>query len=414
MPIIEMPQPLTSLLRAIKDGFLWACIAVQQFGLGWRVPVTLLRGPDRYSGREAVLLIAGRVAWTQYFTKRFFAGEPDVVRAEMVAVWRLRATLDAFQEAADMTLVAVDRISSRLFLKSEWLRVPIWVGSSLDVPADWKTMIKSHSKIAGDMRRVRNGHFKVETSRSEEDFELFYERFYLPTVHSRHGRNAHALSRSLLRWIFRKGMIQWCIREGEKLAGDVIFFPEPAHMAVVANGVLDGRAEWRQQGLLAALYCFSVELAWQLGCTRIFMGGSRPSLHDGVFRYKNKWSDALYRHVGLVSGQYDIRFRWKQLQGPVADFLSHTSLIHHDHDGFSALWFFPRHLPLTAENLAQQCKDLTAAGLRKFRILLPGPPPPGFDCPPHLQLIPLADAARLQSHELVEREIGGVIGAEAA
>jgi hypothetical protein len=411
--ILHPPAP-SAFFCEMKDRLFRALVAASQFIKGWRVPVVLLRGPDRAAGREVTLLVAGQRHWTHYFIHRFFAHEPAVVRTRKVVVWRLRALLDAWQHEAEMTLVAIDRVSSRLFLKPAWLGIPVWVGSSMLVPADWKSLSSRESRIAGDLRRVRNTGFECEVSRSTEDFELFYEKFYLPTVRTRHGENPFVISKGVLRAVFRQGMILWCKRDGEKLAADLVLLREPGKMAVISNGIIDGNEAWLRKGVLSSLYVFSVELAWELGCTRIFMGGSRPSLHDGVFRYKKKWSDALYRHGGLVSGQYEIRLRWKHLPGPVADFLSHTSLIHHDQDGFSALWFFPRDLPLTAESLARQHKDLTAAGLRRFRILLPGPPPPGFVCPPHVQLIPLADAARLQAHELGEWEPGGVIGAEAA
>jgi hypothetical protein len=351
-----------------------------------------------------VLLVAGQPHWTQYFTRRFFAQEPTVMRTRKVVIWRLRALLDAWQHEADMTLVTIDRISSRLFLNPDWLKVPVWIGSSMKVPADWKTLSRERSRIAGDLRRVRNGGFECEVSRSPEDFELFYDRFYLPSVFARHGENPFVVSKGFLRAVFRQGIIQWCKLDGKKLAADLILLREPGKMAVVSNGVIDGKEEWLRKGMLSSLYVFSVELAWKLGCSTIFMGGSRPTLHDGVFRYKNKWADALYPHTGLISGNYDIRIRWRQLEGPVADFLSHTSLIHPEGGGFSALWAFPPDMPLTAENLRVQHKDLVAAGLHRFRILLPGPQPADYECPPGVKLIPLADAARLQARELGEWE----------
>ena len=73
----------------------------------------------------------------------------------------------------------------------------------------------------------------------------------------------------------------------------------------------------------------------------------------------------------------------------MAEFLSRTSVIHHDHAGYSALWAFPVELPLTVENLQQEYRLLKARGLHRFRILLPGGVPAGFVCPDEVCLIPM-------------------------
>jgi hypothetical protein len=191
--------------------------------------------------------------------------------------------------------------------------------------------------------------------------------------------------------VFRLGGLQWEARHGVRVAADLVVREGRDYVPVV-TGLHEGREELRRQGALVALYAHALQHARTLGCTRILLGGSKPSLHDGVLRYKSKWLDGLCRHEGHLSGNHVMLLRWNRFAGPVAEFLSHTALIHHDQDGYSALWVFPPRLPLTAETLHKELSELQVKGLRCLRIVLPGRPPSGFKAPPEVHCLELAAA----------------------
>ena len=44
-----------------------------------------------------------------------------------------------------------------------------------------------------------------------------------------------------------------------------------------------------KRGIMAALYYYSIAHAGQLSCAEVDFRGARPSLHDGLVRYKRKW-----------------------------------------------------------------------------------------------------------------------------
>ena len=356
--------------------------------LGWRVPVTLLRGPARVSGQEVVLLCAG--AKPDFILERLFAQEPVVARSKRVPVWRLQRLLDEWLAETDLVVVQIDRISARLFLHGPHIAVPLWVDSYMQVPSDWPSFIRKNKRVQADIRRVHIKNFESYFSRDEADFDFFYERFYQPYVQSRHQQKAEIVPRWRLRVLFKQGMqIHWISRGGDKLAGAIVQL-EGRRFHSLVNGLRDGRQELMKEGALSAQYVCAIMEARRLGCTEFHMGGSLPSLHDGVFRYKSKWTTSLSHHEGLVTGNLVTRLSWQHLAGPVAEFLSHTSVIHHDHAGYSALWAFPVELPLTVENLQQQYGLLKARGLHRFRILLPGGLPVGYVCPDEVCLIPMA------------------------
>lgn len=370
----------------------WLMRLVQPFH-GWRVPVALLRGPARGSGSQVTMLAAGRKRWTKFITQHFFAGEPEVVNMAWVPVWLLQKRLNQWQSSADLTCVGIDRVSSSLFLERDYLRVPNWVTSWMQVPDDLKAFGRTHGHAAADMQRVRNNDLEFSLSHANQDFDEFYDRFYVPYISHRHDAGESLAPRWMIRLVFKHGVLTWVTRDGERLAGGITM-AQGKKYSMEQIGLRDGRLDLLRQGALAAIYVHSIQHAKKTGCTQLYMGGSRPSLHDGVLRYKTKWAGGLCAHGGHLSSNFVMLLRWDRLAGPVADFLSHTSLVHHDHDGYSALWVFPEDVPVTADNLRKHHRDLKVAGLRRFRILLPGDPPPDFDCPPEVRLINMHSVAQ--------------------
>lgn len=369
--------------------------------LGWRVTVKLLRGPARGTGREVVLLSAGHVA--AFMTTRIFAQEPVVERRTRVPVWQLQRLLDEWRSAADLLAVRLDRISARRFLSPHYLAVPQWLSSWMTVPEDLQKYAREHPSTRADIHRIRARNFMSHLSREPGDLDLFYEKFYLPYTTARYGSLAQVAPRWMLRFVFSQGAILWVTRGGERLSGSLVTF-QNGRLASYVNGLKDGRMDLLKDGALSALYVHSLLEARRQGCTEFNMGGSRPSLHDGVFRYKSKWTERLCLGEAFVAANTLTLLDWNCLNGAVAEFLGQTSLIHHDGEGFSALWAFPQDQPLTAETLGRHCQQLKAPGLRRFVILLPGTTPEGFICPPGICLIEGAAAEKIRAGEITAFE----------
>ena len=376
---------------------------IMQFVLplfGWRVPVRLLRGTAPGSGRPVALLNAGGTS--DFILSHFFASPPQVVRSTRVPIWRLQRLVDAWRTEADLTLVKVDRLSARLFLDGHGIVVPEWIGSWIQLPADWREFVRTHASASTDLRRVRIKKYTREISRSVQDFDEFYHRCYRPFTLARHGAGAGITPRWRLRLLFRQGVLLWVCRNGVRVAGSLSIV-KGRRFFMLCSGLMDGRMELLKEGALSSDYVLSFQAAAELGCTEVHMGGSMPSLHDGIFRYKSKWATGLSVHDGFVSGNMVMEIGWSRLEGAVAEFLSRTSLICHDGDGFSALWAFPADQPLTAATLKEHYARLHSRSLRRFCILLPGEPPPDFACPPEVRLAPMASVAHDTPTQLLSR-----------
>ena len=358
--------------------------------LCWRVPVRLLRGVAPGTGRQVVLLSAG--SSSGFIDDRLFTAESGIkeLRSTHVPIWRLQRLLDAWAPQADLVVVEVDRLSARWFLPARYLPLPHWVNSWLKTPSDWAEFGRTHRSAQGDIRRVRIKNFECEVSHDPRgEVNEFYDRYFVPYMRTRHGQRACINARWVLRLLLRQGLLLWIRHNGVRVSGNIVK-KEGRRLILLVNGVLDGREDLMNEGALSAQYVHNLRMAEKLGCTEVYMGGSPPSLHDGLLRYKSKWAEGYCQPEGFISANMVMLLGWRRFEGAVEEFLSRTSIVFEEQGGFSALWAFPRALPLTAATLKQEHARLKARGLRRFCILLPGEAPVDFVCPPDVCLIPMS------------------------
>lgn len=303
-------------------------------GLGLRrIPVVLLRGLTHQSGKIGTLLVAGHDPWVRYLPRRFFAEEPQCEEIGNVLLWELPSYLQRLRALVDMTIVRVDRISGQKFLGKDYLAVPEWVGMRLTVPNDLDALVCSNRSIREDLRLARKHKLQSLVTEGEERFHEFYDSMYFPFSNARHGAMAFVKSRHDLRCRLRKGGILWIIHDHVPLAG--ILFERKNHtLDLQAIGMVTGDLPLKKRGIMAALYYYSIAHARQLNCAEVDFRGVRPSLHDGLFRYKRKWGNTLYDKTETY---YDLLIHWNDSRGVIKDFLSHTSLIFREEGGLSAI-----------------------------------------------------------------------------
>jgi hypothetical protein len=119
-----------------------------------------------------------------------------------------------------------------------------------------------------------------------------------------------------------------------------------------------------RDGAFAALYYFIIRLAYERGCHEVDCFTSRPSLADGVLRYKRKWGAMLsgYEHL---NGQ--IMLKPMREHPAVLAFLTHNPLITLVNGDFVAKLLFAE-----SEVSRAQVLEAVAAyhtdGLRSLRL----------------------------------------------
>lgn len=329
------------------------------------------------------MLVAGAEDWVSYLASRFFADPPQREVVGQAPVWSLARVLRRLQPFADLTLAHVDHLSAQLYFDGDHLAVPDWVGAWLTMPIDLGRLAQTGKTIASDIRNTRRRWHDAEVAHAASDFEVFYDRMYLPYIHSRHGAQAYVHSKYYLQRAFLRGGILRLRRNGRPLAAG-LFESNESTIVLVALGVFDGDVALLKEGAVAALYVHLLEYAREQGCSAVDLRGCRPSLLDGVLRYKVKWGITLYDKRDVL---HSTLVHWNRLDDVVAEFLAHTPLIYRDGDGLSAVAVAGRPTPWTTADLRQARDKLWVPGLRMLSLIANAERPVNLAIPPDTRLL---------------------------
>ena len=298
-----------------------------------KTPVVLFRGPTRGSGQSGVLLVAGHEPWVGYIPQRFFQGVPAREPVGEYPLSTLPHVLDQFQARADLVVARVDRQSAQRGFGYHYLRFPEWMGTRLSVPDDLEKLVRSGSSIKRDMTLVRRYQYQPVVTQGAQDCDRFFHSVYVPFTQNRHGNLTFLRSEQDLKRRATRGGILWVQRNGMHVAA-ILYERKNTILDLVALGTVNGNINLEREGAISALYYFILQYACQEGYTVLDFRGCRPSLCDGLLRYKRKWGVTLY---DKTDSYYDLLVRWDQKNAVVREFLSHTPLIFRDAGGFSAL-----------------------------------------------------------------------------
>ncbi|MCL5742794.1 MAG: hypothetical protein M1541_02530, partial [Acidobacteria bacterium] len=152
----------------------------------------------------------------------------------------------------------------------------------------------------------------------------------------------------------------------------------------IENGVLNGETSLVKSGVISSIYFHIFDHACRQGCTALDKGGCRPSLHDGVLRFKRKWGVTLTekhrRHP-------DFLVRWNRWTPAVADFLAGTSLIYRRDDELSAVAALLSGGPGTQTGADRLHHLLWTDGLQRLMLVSPSGWQPDITPPPKTSLI---------------------------
>lgn len=347
-----------------------------------RIPVTLLHGTTR-SGAQGSMLLADADRQANYFARRFFRETP---RREILAettVWKLEAEMAKWREHSDVTIAVVDRLSAGLFFRDQYLTLPLWVRARMTIPAENPGAVKLSASLASDLRRLRRETYESKVSTKNSDFDLFYSQFYTPYVSSRHADAAIVQSPDLLYSYFREGAILWLLRKGERVAA-CLFAIYDRVLFALEEGVLNGEMSLAKAGVISSLELHVFDYACRQNCAALDKGGCRPSLQDGVLRFKRKWGITLSEKHRR---RPDFLVRWDRWTPAVAGFLAGTSLIFRRDDQLSAVAALPSGDPGTQTAADRLHHLLWTDGLQRLMLVNASGWQPDIAPPPKTALI---------------------------
>ena len=286
------------------------------FQLGRRYATPLLRhrlelrrltGAASFSGRQLTVITAGAAMTLDFLVKRVFAEPPAVERLASVSLARLPGMLEGSDPSADLTLACVPRVLAGWF-GERYLRVPALVsfrqpvGSTLEA-----TLAPATYNVRRDARRVVESGYDWSFTRELGDFERFYRELYGPFIRERFGPLAVLRGSAELRRHFRhRGGVIWVRQAGRAVAGGLV----REHGRELRALVEAVHPDWRHEVKPSPQFAVNIatfDVASRLGVASVDLGGTAPSLRDGVFRAKRAWGAAV-----RISGEShrDLLVRW--------------------------------------------------------------------------------------------------------
>jgi hypothetical protein len=249
------------------------------------LPVHRLVGRLPGSADPVTMICAGAPA-----TANFVAGALLEVD-EQTIVGRLGSPLElrgaAFRRTcsgADLVAVDVPRAWQACLAAGAQLRMPAWVsqellaagGSPVTLPAPIRKEVR---------RQTRRNGYELRFSTDLGDVRRFYTDMYRPYVTARFGSGAVLVDETQFLAVSRGMTLAVLTAAGDRVAGMLLQLRGGTlHLGWFGSATVPPRA-----GASEVLDAGSIAWGAAQGASRVVMGHSRPSLADGVVRYKSRF-----------------------------------------------------------------------------------------------------------------------------
>lgn len=249
------------------------------------LPVERLEGFLHRSNEPVAMVFAGAAPTADFVASSLFAIERRTAIGRLSTPLELRGTAFGSQCANAQLLAAEVPPLWRFSLPANMqLRMPAWVsqqiggdeGFPIELPAELLKEVMRHSRREG---------YEVELSTEAADIGRFYADLYRPYVKARFGDGAVLVDQDRFLDVSR-GMTLAMLRANREWVAGMLFRQrgKALHLGWFGSPTVPPRA-----GASEVLDVRVIERAAALGVQRVVMGHSRPSLADGVLRYKSRF-----------------------------------------------------------------------------------------------------------------------------
>jgi len=256
-----------------------------------------------------------------FFKRLLFVEEPVEREIDRIPTWRLGKLAGL---PGDLVIIEADKCLVRQLPRQRALVMPPRVQFMLDVRGDWQEVkLRIYRSVRRhEFRLIRKYGYEYETSRSEQDFEMFYSEMYLPTMTEKHKESVSLVPMKEAYLYFRHGLLFLVKRDGVWVAGGVCQ-PQQGIVNFKLLGVKSAAKQLIHQGAQAAVYYAVVHWANQEGFEAVNFEGCRSYL-TGLFEYKRKWGTS----ISIPAHQYEqIWIKIRRLTPAVRQFLTDNPCI---------------------------------------------------------------------------------------
>jgi hypothetical protein len=249
------------------------------------LPLQRLVGRLPGSANPVVMLCAGAPSTADFVAGALLEVEERTVVGRLGSPLELRSA--AFRRlcaGADLVAMEVPRAWQACLPAGTQLRMPAWV--SQELLAYGKPPVTLPAPIRKEVRRhSRRNAYEVHFSTDPSDIRRFYANLYRPYVTARFGAGAVVVDEEQFLAVSR-GMTLAMLTAAEDWVAGMLLQQrgETLHLGWFGSASVPPRA-----GASEVLDAHSIQWGAAKGVGRVIMGHSRPSLADGVVRYKSRF-----------------------------------------------------------------------------------------------------------------------------
>jgi hypothetical protein len=356
---IEWMQKIYSMiplrLRWIINPFAF----VIAYPLRFRLELWIARGTMQNSEMPLSILCAAQSKQNKFianFLELIFGESFEEIYHEHTWLWNISDILQKKGPECSMMFMNVSKFHRNWLSIRNCFNVG-WVIGEISIPID-KTVMEKRS-IKSDLSKIKKYSLDFEVTRDPQCFFDFYLKMYVPHIFKVFGKTAVIVPYSPT---FHENRDLLLIKKEEKGIAGVTICYDKNGPRLEKNGILDGNTKYLREGALSASYFFAFHYLEQKGFRKVGLGRSSPFFHDGVLKYKAKWSQEII--------QSDADFVLKILSNTVATrtFLRNNPFIFKKEGKLYGALFKDNEKPFSLEELKQIDKDYFLPGLSKLFI----------------------------------------------
>lgn len=268
------------------------------------LPVERLEGRLHESNMPIALTFAGAAATADFIAAALMTVERRIAAGRLSTPLALRS--GAFDRlCADSDLVGLEVPPCwRPFLPADTqLQMPSWVSQEI-LAGDDSLLVVPTAVRKEAMRHCRRDGYEVDFSTDIDDFRRFYAELYRPYVTARFRVGAVLVDERRFLAVSR-GMTLAILRVGHEWIAGMLFRRLDTRLDL---GWFGSSSTPLRAGASEVLDTRVIEHAAAQGVRRVVMGHSRPSLADGVVRYKSRFG-AIVRPTRLPQRTIGLRMQ---------------------------------------------------------------------------------------------------------
>jgi len=247
--------------------------------------VDLLQGRLCTDGTGVSAIYAGNGSNAEYLIGTLFDGSPSRLRLATCAPLALPSTLARFGPQAEIVMSERAPLWSALGPRLGEIRMPAWIRQELHLKQSGEPRLLGRHLEREVERQIRRHGYRLAVSTAEADKQVFFEEFYVPYLRSRHGAGAITATREKFLQVASGSTLAQLFSGDSWTAGMLLH----RRAQGLKFGWFGSRQNPPSPGASEVLDVLTIKDAASRGIRHIGFGNSRPSLIDGVLRYKQKF-----------------------------------------------------------------------------------------------------------------------------